>query len=87
MLPIFLILRRVGAGTKIVPTLLPEAPRRGRTLATYLASALRDLCGKPIPAPLKCHSVDRGTSVPNENTDACRWSDSASRREPATVGT
>jgi hypothetical protein len=44
----------------------------GTTLATYLASALYDLCGKPIPAPLKCHSAGRGTSVPTENTDAWR---------------
>src|SRR5215469_8101476 len=43
------------------------------------------LCGKPIPAPLKCHSAGRGTSVPTENTDACRRTDCASRTETATV--
>jgi len=42
----FLILRRVGI----------ESPE-GKTLATYLAAALHDLCGKPIHAPLKCHSA------------------------------
>src|SRR5215472_5351552 len=53
---------------------------------TYLASALHALCGEPIPAPLKCRSVGRGTSVPTGNTDACRWTEDASRTEPATVG-
>jgi hypothetical protein len=42
MFPIFLILRRVGVGTKIVPTLLLELPPEGRTLATYLASAFAE---------------------------------------------
>ena len=68
---IFLILRRVGVGARVVSTLLPEFPPRVKASATYLASALRDLCGKPIPAPLRCHSVGRGTSVPTGNTDAC----------------
>src|SRR5215472_4517135 len=62
---------------------IPPVPLKGRTLATYLPSASHDLSGKPIPAPLKCHSAGRGTSVPTENTDACRWSDYVSRREPA----
>src|SRR5215472_16942936 len=57
------------------------------TLTTYLPCAFRDLCGKPIPAPLKCHSAGRGTSVPSGHTDACGWPDCVSRREPATVGT
>ncbi len=65
---IFLILRRVGVGTRIDPTLLAEFPRR-QNLATYLAAASHDLCGKPIPAPLNCHSAGRGTSVPTGNTD------------------
>src|SRR5215469_7642229 len=63
-----------------------RARSEDRTLARYLAFALHDLCGKPIPAPLKCHSVGRGTSVPTGNTDACRWTEDASRTEPATVG-
>src|SRR5215472_16372852 len=50
---------------------IPPVPLKGRTLATYLPSASHDLSGKPIPAPLKCHSAGRGTSVPTENTDAC----------------
>src|SRR5437667_12023028 len=45
-------------GTRLFPLCFPSSPD-GRTLATYLASALHDLCGKPIPAPLKCHSVGR----------------------------
>jgi hypothetical protein len=56
-----------------------RVPSQGRTLATHLASALHDLCGKPIPAPLKSHSVGRGTSVPTENTGACRRTDSLVR--------
>src|SRR5205814_2616584 len=43
----------------------------------------------PAPSlviPLKCHSVG-GTSVPTGSTGACRQTDCASRREPATVGT
>ena len=65
---IFLILRRVGVCTRIDPTLLAEFPRR-QNLTTYLAAALHHLCGKPIPAPLNCHSAGRGTSVPTGNTD------------------
>src|SRR5215472_3259912 len=79
---IFLILRRVVSAPGLLPT--PEFSPEGRTLATYLASAEHDLCGKPIPPPLKCHSAGIGTSVPTGNTDACRRSDCASRREPAT---
>src|SRR5215472_12554660 len=75
---------RVGA--RAVPARFLSSPE-GRTLATYLTSALHELCGKPIPAPLQCHSVGRGTSVPIGNTDACRWTDCVSGREPATVGT
>ena len=44
--------------------LASRVPVEGRTFARYLPSALHDLCGRPIPAPLKCHSVGRGTSVP-----------------------
>jgi hypothetical protein len=67
---VFLILGRVvsAPGCSHPPS---RAPPEGRTLATYLASALHDVCGKPIPAPLKCHSAGRGTSVSTENTDAC----------------
>ena len=32
-----------------------------------------------IPGLLKCHSVDRRTSVPTGNTDACGWIDCVSR--------
>ena len=71
-------------GTRLFRPCFQSSPV-GRTLATYLPSGLHDLCGKPIPAPLKCHSAGRGTSVPTGNTEACRWTDCASRREPATV--
>ena len=47
-----------------------EASNGLRLLGTYLASALHDLCGKPIPVRLKGHSADRGTSVPTGNTEA-----------------
>ena len=55
------------------PVLRGLAPSNGGgLLGRYLAAALHDLCGKPIPALLECHSVGTGTSVPTENTDACR---------------
>jgi hypothetical protein len=40
---IFLILRRVVSAPGLFPTLLPELPPEGGTLATYLVSALHDL--------------------------------------------
>ena len=43
--------------------------------------------GAKILVPLRSHSVGRGTSVPTGRTDACRRTDCASRREPATVAT
>ena len=59
---IFLILRRVVSAAGLFPPCFPSSPE-GKALATYLAWALRDLCRKPIPAPLKCHGGGRGTSV------------------------
>jgi hypothetical protein len=44
-------------------------------------------CPRRFTTRLKCHSVGRGTSVPTGNSDACRRTDCASRRKPATVGT
>jgi hypothetical protein len=84
---VFLILRRVGGGTKVVPAPLREFPcsPEGRTFATDLASALHDRCGKPIPALLKGHSAG-GTSVPTGNTGACRRTDCVSRTEPSRLG-
>ena len=70
--------------TRLFPPCFPSCRRAE---PSYLAFALHDFCGKPIPAPSKCHSVRRRTSVPTENTDACRWTDCVSRTEPATVGT
>jgi len=61
---VFLILRRVGVGTG------PSCPE-GRILGTHLASALHDLCGKPIPAPLKCHSVGRNERSHREYRRLC----------------
>lgn len=56
-------------------------PLRRITLAQHY------LRGTPIPVPLKCHSVGKGTRVPTGYADACGRTGCAPRREPATVGT
>ena len=60
---IFLILRRVVSAPRLFPRCFPSSAE-GKALATYLPTALHDLCRKPIPAPLKCHSVGRGATAP-----------------------
>ena len=76
---------------------IPRCPASLHVLGGYKSSKRRILedstvlrlrpFWRLIPAPLKCHSVGRGTSVPTGSTGACRRTDCASRREPAAIRT
>jgi len=55
---IFLILRRVGVGTRAVPTCFPSSPE-GKTLATYLPSAFRIVYSCSVKVPQRWQRNER----------------------------
>jgi hypothetical protein len=76
--------RTGGFCAKVVPTLLRELPR-GQNLSDAPSLCLTGLLRKAYSCSVEL--PQRWQRNERENTDACRRTDCASRREPATAGT